>query len=84
MNFWKLLCGRGCAHQFSWPRIDGTGYHYQICLRCGAAYEYDWTIMRRTRRLIVPSTMVNVLGFAPVGINSPLRREMPNTPGRRS
>jgi len=32
-------------------RIDADGCHYQICLLCGTAYEYDWTMMRRTRRL---------------------------------
>ena len=24
---------------------------YQVCMRCGAVYEYDWAVMRRTRRL---------------------------------
>jgi hypothetical protein len=83
MNFWKRLCGRGCAHQFSWPRIDAEGRHYQICLRCGAAYEYDWTMMRRTQRLVMQSTMVGVLGFGPSSINSPLRRQTPNPPAPR-
>lgn len=49
---WKRLLGRGCAHRFSWPRIDSDGRHYQICLLCGTAYEYDWTSMRRTSRLM--------------------------------
>ena len=52
MNFWKLITGRACTHRFSWPRIDAAGHHYQICLLCGTAYEYDWTMMRRTNRLI--------------------------------
>ena len=60
MNLWKRLCGRGCAHRFSWPRIDDDGRHYQICLRCGIAYEYDWTLMRRTRRLMAPSSRLNM------------------------
>jgi hypothetical protein len=49
---WKRLLGRGCKHRFSWPRIDNDGRHYQICLLCGTAYEYDWTSMRRTSRLM--------------------------------
>jgi hypothetical protein len=53
MNLWKRLCGRGCAHRFNWPRIDASGRHYQICLLCGTAYEYDWTTMRLTNRLLV-------------------------------
>jgi hypothetical protein len=51
----KLLLRQGCTHRFSWPRIDGNGRHYQICLACGTAYEYDWEMMRRTDRpLAVP------------------------------
>jgi hypothetical protein len=63
MNFWKRLCGKGCAHRFTWPRIDADGCHYQICLLCGTAYAYDWTMMRRTSRLMVRSGMVDVLDF---------------------
>ena len=48
----KLLLRRGCTHRFSWPRIDENGRHYQICLACGTAYEYDWRLMRRTNRLL--------------------------------
>jgi len=53
MNFLNRLFGRGCAHQFTWPRIYTNGCHYQICLLCGTAYEYDWRMMRRTDRLLV-------------------------------
>jgi len=52
MNFLKLLLGSGCAHRFSWPRIDENGCHYQICPDCGIAYEYDWKTMRRTEHLL--------------------------------
>ena len=53
MNFWKRLLGRGCSHRFSWPRIGADGRHYQVCVLCGTAYEYDCTMMRRTGRLMV-------------------------------
>ena len=53
MNFLKRLFGGGCSHRFAWPRIDGNDGHYQICLDCGTAYEYDWKMMRRTGRLAV-------------------------------
>jgi hypothetical protein len=52
MNFLKRLLGQGCSHRFTWPRIDANGRHYQICPLCGTAYEYDWSIMRRTDRLL--------------------------------
>jgi hypothetical protein len=53
MNFLKQLFGQGCQHRFAWPRTDSHGHHYQICSRCGIAYEYDWTSMRRTEHLLV-------------------------------
>ena len=52
MNFLKRFFGRGCSHRFAWPRIDTNGRHYQICLLCGTAYEYDWRLMRRTGWLL--------------------------------
>lgn len=52
VNLLKLILRQGCTHRFSWPRIDDNGRHYQICLACGTAYEYDWTAMRRTDRLV--------------------------------
>jgi len=41
----------GCSHQFSWPRRSAEGSYYQVCLRCGAQYLYDWSEMRRVRRI---------------------------------
>jgi hypothetical protein len=32
--------------------MDDSGRHYQICLACGTAYEYDWRKMCRTSRLL--------------------------------
>ena len=52
MRFLERLFGEFCSHQFTWPRLDGNGQHYQICLTCGNAYEYDWKRMRRTDRLL--------------------------------
>jgi hypothetical protein len=52
VKLFKLLLRQGCTHRFSWPRIDENGRHYQICLACGTAYEYDWRIMRRTNRVL--------------------------------
>jgi hypothetical protein len=53
VKFWKLFLRQGCTHRFSWPRIDENGRHYQICLACGTAYEYDWRMMRRTGHVLV-------------------------------
>jgi hypothetical protein len=52
MSFLSRLLGKTCAHCFSWPRTDADGRYYQICSRCGIAYEYDWNSMRLTDRLI--------------------------------
>jgi hypothetical protein len=50
-QFFKRLFGKLCPHQFSWPRSGVYGRDYQVCLICGATFEYDWTTMRRTHRL---------------------------------
>jgi hypothetical protein len=55
MNLLKQLLNRGCTHRFSWPRISESGNHYQICLSCGAAYEYDWKAMKRSTKLLAQS-----------------------------
>ena len=58
MTFLKGLLKRACSHRFAWPRLDAAGRHYQICLLCGTAYEYDWSLMRRTSRtLAITPTM---------------------------
>jgi hypothetical protein len=51
LNLLKQILRQTCSHRFTWPRTDGNGRDYQICLACGTAYEYDWQLMRRTRRL---------------------------------
>ncbi|HEV2399053.1 MAG TPA: hypothetical protein VGS27_19060 [Candidatus Sulfotelmatobacter sp.] len=53
MKLLKLILRRGCTHRFSWPRMDEQGRHYQVCLACGTVYEYDWTLMRQTGRLLL-------------------------------
>jgi hypothetical protein len=45
-----LMLGR-CSHEFSWPRRGADGDYYQVCLLCAAEYSYDWTTMRRTKRV---------------------------------
>lgn len=58
----KLLLRQGCTHRFSWPRIDANGRHYQVCLACGQAYEYDWEMMRRTKRPLVVAAQNDLHG----------------------
>jgi hypothetical protein len=53
MRFLQRLLGEFCSHRFTWPRLTCNGQHYQICLICGTAYEYDWKRMRRTDRPLV-------------------------------
>jgi len=53
MRFLQRFLGELCSHRFTWPRLSGNGQHYQICLICGTAYEYDWKRMQRTDRLLV-------------------------------
>jgi hypothetical protein len=64
LNLLKQLLHRGCTHRFSWPRIDNNGRHYQICLSCGTAYEYDWKNMKRMGKALELAAMTT-RGFAP-------------------
>jgi hypothetical protein len=54
-----LMLGR-CSHEFSWPRRGADGDYYQVCMLCAAEYKYDWTTMRRTKRMehAKPETLV--------------------------
>jgi len=42
------LLSSPCSHEFCWPRKTAAGAYYQVCLRCGDHYWYDWKKMRRT------------------------------------
>jgi hypothetical protein len=74
MNVLKWFFRQSCSHRFAWPRVHSNVSHYQICLACGTAYEYDWTKMRRTSRLIGagPST-ARALGRV-LGVNADIFR----------
>jgi hypothetical protein len=41
-----------CSHQFSWPQPRSAGSHYQVCIRCGDQYVYDWETMARAEKII--------------------------------
>jgi hypothetical protein len=78
MSFLSRLLGKSCAHYFSWPRTDSEGRYYQICSRCGVAYEYDWGAMRRTDRRVAQITanpeQPPVVGKGEVAVRLPLVR----------
>jgi hypothetical protein len=40
-----------CIHRFSWPQTGADGQDYQVCLRCGARYRYDWNTMRQVEEV---------------------------------
>jgi hypothetical protein len=44
-----------CPHRFLSPHSGIHGQEYQVCLRCGTAFEYDTTAMRRTGRVVLPT-----------------------------
>lgn len=61
MNFINRILHKGCSHSFSWPRVESDGRHYQICLQCGASYEYDWSLMHRTNRLMASDVRLHIV-----------------------
>lgn len=70
VTFLKQILEKFCNHRFSWPHSGIDGRDYQVCLICGTIYEYDWTEMRRTRR--VASTARDRLAIvkSPAGVSS--------------
>lgn len=65
MKLLKLILRQTCTHRFSWPRIDNTGSHYQVCLGCGIAYEYNWNDMKRTNRILSEKVPGSDLQYLP-------------------
>jgi hypothetical protein len=53
MKFLQQFLRECCPHRFSWPRLTDNDQHYQVCLICGTAYQYDWKTMQRTDRLLM-------------------------------
>ncbi len=42
----------GCRHEFGFPITRrGSRLMYQVCVHCGAEFEYDWTTMSRREKL---------------------------------
>ena len=54
VQFFKRILQKCCRHRFSWPHTGMHGQDYQVCLLCGAAYEFDCATMTRTGRLVEP------------------------------
>jgi len=51
----------GCKHEFGFPVTDPESHWtYQVCVRCGLEYEYDWERMTRLRRLSPNSVAASV------------------------
>src|SRR5439155_22965708 len=42
LSLLRSVFNHHCSHQFSWPQRRSEGGHYQICIRCGDQYVYDW------------------------------------------
>jgi len=59
LGLFKQILRRLCPHRFSWPHSGIHGQDYQVCLLCGTAFEYDWTSMRRTGRVVTPAGAAN-------------------------
>jgi hypothetical protein len=71
MNFLKRLFGSD-ARIGSHGRASMPMRHYQTCLDCETAYEYDWKMMRRTGRSGCPPSN-GVLTLPPA---SPVRHSL--------
>jgi hypothetical protein len=50
-NLFGSLRNRPCSHEFSWPRARSKGGYYQVCVRCGDQYPYDWETLTRGEKI---------------------------------
>lgn len=57
VQFFKRILQKCCRHRFSWPHTGVHGQDYQVCLICGAAYEFDCSTMSRTGRVVEPEDL---------------------------
>ena len=56
-QLFKRFLQKCCRHRFSWPHTGVHGQDYQVCLVCGAAYEFDCSTMSRTGRMVEPEDL---------------------------
>jgi hypothetical protein len=56
-QLFKRFLQKCCRHRFSWPHTGVHGQDYQVCLICGAAYEFDCSTMSRTGRMVEPEDL---------------------------
>lgn len=60
----------GCNHEFGFPMTrKGGGLTYQVCVQCGAEFEYDWKTMRRVRQITSRETVKNRKKPVPVYVD---------------
>ncbi len=51
-NLLDSVFHRPCPHEFSWPHRHSQQGYYQVCVRCGDQYLYDWETMARGEKII--------------------------------
>jgi hypothetical protein len=47
----RSIFSQRCAHAFSWPHLHPAGSYYQVCVRCGDLFAYDWGTMVRCEKI---------------------------------
>ena len=62
------VLNRPCRHEFSWPLPRSRDSYYQVCVRCGDQYAYDWGTMARGEK-IIPSVRPRSQVVAPKGLS---------------
>jgi hypothetical protein len=65
LSLLRSVFNHHCSHQFSWPQRRSEGGHYQICIRCGDQYVYDWETMARRAERITASVPSRTLAPQP-------------------
>ena len=50
-NLFRSVLNRPCLHEFAWPLPRAKAGYYQVCVRCGDQYPYDWKTMTRGEKI---------------------------------
>jgi hypothetical protein len=56
------VLNRPCPHEFSWPLPFSKDGYYQVCVRCGDQYAYDWETVARGEKITASVHQQSQLG----------------------
>ncbi len=62
-NMFGSALNQRCPHEFSWPLPHSKDGYYQVCVRCGDQYVYNWETMARGEKITTSVRQRSQTGF---------------------